>query len=131
MHVQANIRYDIYLLVKYIKSVLLGVAKRLSYLEDARCLNVKRVPPFCVTQLCEETVLHYVGNERLGSMYRKPAHCSFVIYVSMTVCSVDEILHHFRFSFFMWALRDDTFRLRCATERVIELLCSSRGNFGL
>ena len=59
----------------------------------------KRVPPFCVSQLREETVLHYVGNERLGSMQRKPAYCSFVIYVSVTVCSVDEILHRFLFSF--------------------------------
>ena len=32
---------EIYLLIKYIKSVLWGVAKRLSYIEDARCLKVK------------------------------------------------------------------------------------------
>ena len=32
---------EIYLLVKYIKSVLWRVAKRLSYMEDARCLKVK------------------------------------------------------------------------------------------
>ena len=31
---------EIYLLIKYIKSVLWKVAKRLSYIEDARCLNV-------------------------------------------------------------------------------------------
>jgi hypothetical protein len=30
-----------YLLIKYIKSVLWRVAKRLSYIEDARCLKVK------------------------------------------------------------------------------------------
>jgi len=29
------------LLIKYIKSVLRRVAKRLSYIEDARCLKVK------------------------------------------------------------------------------------------
>jgi hypothetical protein len=34
---------EIYLLVKYIKSVLWRVAKRLSYTEDARCLKVKRI----------------------------------------------------------------------------------------
>ena len=34
---------EIYLLIKYIKSVLWRVAKRLSYTEDARCLKVKRV----------------------------------------------------------------------------------------
>jgi len=32
---------EIYLLIKYIKSVLWRVAKRLSYVEDARCLKVK------------------------------------------------------------------------------------------
>ena len=30
---------EIYLLIKYIKSVLWRVAKRLSYIEDARCLR--------------------------------------------------------------------------------------------
>ena len=33
---------EIYLLIKYIKSILLRVAKRLSYTEDARCLKVKK-----------------------------------------------------------------------------------------
>ena len=32
---------EIYSLIKYIKSVLWRVAKRLSYIEDARCLKVK------------------------------------------------------------------------------------------
>ena len=32
----------IYLLIKYIKNVLWRVVKRLSYIEDARCLKVKR-----------------------------------------------------------------------------------------
>ena len=32
---------EIHLLSKYIKSVLWRVAKRLSYIEDARCLKVK------------------------------------------------------------------------------------------
>jgi len=31
---------EIYLLIKYVKSVLWRVAKRLSYIEDARCLKV-------------------------------------------------------------------------------------------
>jgi hypothetical protein len=31
---------EIYLLIKYIKSVLLRVAKCLSYIEEARCLKV-------------------------------------------------------------------------------------------
>ena len=37
----------IYLLIKYIKSVLWRVAKRLSYIEDARCLKVKE-REFCI-----------------------------------------------------------------------------------
>ena len=32
---------EIYLLIKYTKSVLWRVAKRLSYIEEARCLKVK------------------------------------------------------------------------------------------
>jgi hypothetical protein len=32
---------EIYLFIKYIKNVLWRVAKRLSYIEDARCLKVK------------------------------------------------------------------------------------------
>ena len=31
---------EIYLLIKYIKRVLWGVAKCLSYIEEVRCLNV-------------------------------------------------------------------------------------------
>ena len=34
---------EIYLLIKYIKSVLWRAAKRLSYIEDARCLKVNRL----------------------------------------------------------------------------------------
>ena len=34
---------EIYLLIKYIKSVLWRVVKRLSYIQDARALNVKEV----------------------------------------------------------------------------------------
>ena len=40
MHGQENID-EIYLLIKYRKSLLWRVAKRLSYIEDARCLMFK------------------------------------------------------------------------------------------
>jgi len=33
---------ELYLLIKYIKSVLWRVAKRLSYIEDALCIKVKQ-----------------------------------------------------------------------------------------
>jgi len=36
-------REIIYLLIKYIKSVLWRVAKCLSYIEEARCLKVKHI----------------------------------------------------------------------------------------
>ena len=40
MHGQAISDNEIYLLIKYIKSVLGRVAKRLSYIQDALCLKV-------------------------------------------------------------------------------------------
>ena len=61
---------EIYLLIKYIKSVLWRVAKRLSYIEDARCLKVNSMysniyTPHenAETELCETMALSvaYVG----------------------------------------------------------------------
>ena len=43
MHGQEISDNEIYLLIKYIKSVLLKVAKRLSCIENDRCLTVKIV----------------------------------------------------------------------------------------
>jgi len=40
MHGQENINNEIYSLIKYVKSVLWRVTKRLSYIEDVRCLKV-------------------------------------------------------------------------------------------
>jgi len=43
---------QMYLLIKYIKSVLWRVAKRLSYLEDAQCLKVKPLKSkYCIIGL--------------------------------------------------------------------------------
>ena len=42
---------DIYLLIKYIKSVLWRVAKCQSYIEEARCLKVNIVPGLLVILL--------------------------------------------------------------------------------
>ena len=44
---------EIYLLIKYIKSVLWRVAKCLSYIEEARCLKVKQA------HLWSDVVTHY------------------------------------------------------------------------
>jgi len=44
IHGQANIRNnEIYMFITYIKSVLWRAAKRLSYIQDARCLKVNVV----------------------------------------------------------------------------------------
>ena len=53
MHGQANIKYEIYLLIKYIKSVLWRVAKCLSYIEEARRLkvNLERIKMLTNSQL--------------------------------------------------------------------------------
>jgi len=53
-----------YLLIKYTKSVLWRVAKRLSYIEDARCLKVKElfknisVAPYWYLRVHYSTPLH-------------------------------------------------------------------------
>ena len=41
MHGQKISGNEIYLLIKYIKSFLWRAAKRMSYIQDARCLNIK------------------------------------------------------------------------------------------
>jgi len=48
---------EIYSLIKYIKSVLWRVAKRLSYIEDARCLTVKNVTHTAVSP-CDQYSEH-------------------------------------------------------------------------
>jgi len=49
---------EIYLLIKYIKSVLWRVAKRLSYIEDARCLKIKHsLETFIVLHYCRLLLL--------------------------------------------------------------------------
>jgi len=70
---------EIYFLIKYIKSVLWRVAKRLSYIEDARCLKVKHVwiaawPNTLenfTAYLCSCTVYHYntAPNELMAVNY--------------------------------------------------------------
>jgi len=43
MHGKVISDNEIYLLIKYIKSVLWRLAKRLSYIEEARCLKVNHL----------------------------------------------------------------------------------------
>ena len=54
---------EIYLLIKYIKSILWRVVKRLSYIEDARCLKDNtRYKNIVITP----TVIKYCHRVRLG-----------------------------------------------------------------
>jgi len=55
---------EIYLLIKYMKSVLWRVAKRLSYIEDARCLRLK-----CIAKVVgwrETTTFIWMGLRTIG-----------------------------------------------------------------
>jgi len=53
---------EIYLFIKYIKSILWRVAKRLSYIQDARCLKVKLNTGFLRKNLLGHkfVIIHYV-----------------------------------------------------------------------
>jgi hypothetical protein len=52
----------IYLMIKYIKSVLRRVAKRLSYIEDARCLKVKlHVYVYVCMYVCMYVYIHFTS----------------------------------------------------------------------
>jgi len=52
-------------LIKYIKSVLWRVAKRLSYIEDARCLKVKRNSDIPVRLEIKMGTKNYIYTSRL------------------------------------------------------------------
>jgi len=63
---------EIYLLIKYIKSVLRRVAERLSYVEDARCLKVN---VFCVdkkNQLDVTFCVLYFSSNRCSTCFEQP-----------------------------------------------------------
>jgi len=48
---------EIYLLIKYTKSILWRVVKRLSYIEEARCLKVNAWTKILAQNCCEMTVV--------------------------------------------------------------------------
>ena len=53
-----------YLLIKYIKRVLWRVAKRLSYIQDARCVKVNLLHRFSkITQMSDLMTICPVGGE--------------------------------------------------------------------
>ena len=51
---------EIYLLIKYIKSILWRVAKCLSYIEKAQCLMVKEAVPKQQSVWCTLVVFEHV-----------------------------------------------------------------------
>ena len=53
---------EIYLLIKYIKSVLWRVAKRLSYIEEARCLKVNLHEQRCENQKSRNICPYFLVN---------------------------------------------------------------------
>ena len=62
MHGQANTDNEIYLLIKYIKSILWRVSKRLSYIEEARCLKAnKRMLIRSCSDVCCVMTLHDIN----------------------------------------------------------------------
>ena len=52
---------EIYLLIKYIKSVLWRAAKRLSYIQEARCLKV--IPEVCQATFEALKEVKYTGKQ--------------------------------------------------------------------
>ena len=99
---------EIYLLNKYIKSVLWRVAKRLSYIQDARCLKVNRhiqlfqrnlLPPSSATlkneSVCSPKILtplyQSTGRKNLSPLSLR--HCLLFYSCALVVMSLQYILH--------------------------------------
>ena len=64
---------EIYLLIKYIKSLLWWAAKRLSYIEEARCLKVN----YAINGACLQMVLLTDVYRNLTSLWIKPQERAF------------------------------------------------------
>ena len=63
---------EIYLLIKYIKSVLWRAAKRLSYVEDARCLKVlyhSKLPCLALRLLSLQAVFSFSSSSSSSSYF--------------------------------------------------------------
>ena len=60
---------EIYLLVKYIKSVLWRVANCLSYIEEAQCLKVNFLEPSGPLQACNGTALPFTVKHSFFNVY--------------------------------------------------------------
>ena len=97
---------EIYLLIKYIKSVLWRVAKCLSYIEEARCLKVK---PCIIFKLQYFISAHWFKNFcNIFFVCICPLYCSFLkisARVAKTfrgVCSVYNILSFIYMHLLLW-----------------------------
>ena len=60
-------------MIKYIKSVLWRVAKRLSYIEDARCLKVNHLSNYCLTKTDPAQWRWFI----LGFLFARTVHIYF------------------------------------------------------
>ena len=83
---------EIYLLIKYIKSVLWRVAKRLSYIEDARYLKVNTS---VVVISSVKFVLAQVASDLFGDPY---TFCFLLVHVPHTNTSVHPTQFRIRYS---------------------------------
>ena len=68
---------EIYLLVKYIKSVLWRVVKRLSYKQDARCLKVKYY--ICLSELIVHQLLQSDRKLNIDLILIQPPYYRFTL----------------------------------------------------
>ena len=85
---------EIYLLIKYIKSVLWRVAKRLSCIQDARCLKLK--DPFQYYSHSCSKLFQVPSRNRVVRPERCMLSCvPFMLHVAPV------ILHHFRDAFLL------------------------------
>ena len=76
---------EIYLLTKYIKSVPWRVAKRLSYIEDARCLKVNGTDKYNTVTL---TAFCFVSNRLCSRFLRKsPINNTFLFFPLLLLCN--------------------------------------------
>ena len=75
-----------YLLIKYIKSVLWRVAKRLSYIEDARCLKVNAAVILMIsTNIVRHRPNHLVFIWHMAAGYNQTGHSVISLSILLNV----------------------------------------------
>jgi len=80
---------EIYLLIKYTKSVLWRVTKRLSYIEGARCLKVKNVCVSASIALCTYVFMVCTGTALAMQFIQghcQSTHCTGIYHIIYLFC---------------------------------------------